>query len=238
MDDILDLLDEVEMNKDKYSKNTVEPKKKNSEFKFICDGDIRPKKVEEIEHNFKRDKLFFALETFGDIPDDKKDNIVKVALFLIKNGFIFRHTGDSNNDIQNRILEEAGNYIIHTYIPWKKFNANIENPYLFKINKDACMVASAYNSAFNRIPTTVKSILARNVHTVLGKELDRPLTLLLTYTEGGDETVKKDMDFKKIGNVFFFLRLCKAANVPVFNLYNSDAVTRLNDYIKIFKKDK
>ena len=182
MDDILDLLDEVEMNKDKYANEPVKPKQEKKDFKFVCDGDIEPMKIDAIESNFKRDKLYFVLETYGDIPKEQQDKLVKVAIYLINNGFIFRHTGDKDNEVQNRILEETENYVKHTYLPWKKFNANIENPYLFKVTKEACSLAKGYNSAFDRLPTAVKSILGRNVHAMLGKELDRPATLFLTYT--------------------------------------------------------
>ena len=236
MEDLDSIMDDIspvtpKENNSNYNRKPYNDNKKKDEWKAVCDEDMYPKRIEDISDNFKRDKKYFVFEHHGELTDEEINKVVKVATYLMQKGFIFRHSGDSNNKVQNAILAANENIVVHSYLPWKKFNTNIENPYFFKVDKNGCSVAAAYRNNFNDLKRPYKTILARNIHLMLGKELDRPATLLLTYTKDGLETTGRDMDFNLVGNVVFFLKIAKESNIPVFNLFNSDATTRLKELV-------
>lgn len=166
-----------------------------------------------------------------DLSVADEDKLFKIASFLISKGFLFRHTGGHKDSLQTKIMEIEG-AVVQSYLPWKKFNLLIEKPKLYKPKGPAFGIAASSHKAYKKLPPSVRYILARNVHAMIGPKVDDPVTLALVYSKDGAEALKRDMDFKLTGDVAFYLKVCGDANIPVFNTKSEDVAKRLAEFLK------
>ena len=104
------------------------------------------------------------------------------------------------------------------------FESNIKNKEIFEAN-DASLKAIEYASNFhnnwNNCSNYVKKLHGRNSMIILGKNLDQPVKFVICWTQNG----------KDIGGTGLSIRIAKHNNIPVFNLYNENVLTRFQNYI-------
>lgn len=166
------------------------------------------------------------------IPDNILNNILSVCKSLSKKGFIYRHNGSASDVIPNKILKiEDINF--ESYLPWSKFNSELDKDKV-KLqfpNLEAYNIACAYHSKFTTLPASVRAILASTVNSLFGKNVTDPVNFVLCYTECGTEALSKKVDYKKLGNLSFILRIAADANIPVFNFKNDKVISNLKEYL-------
>lgn len=202
-----------------YSRN----KKKFDPFK----DEITPKEVDV--DSLMRFNRMFTVVTHGDVPDDTMNIIEAFCRKLIEKGFTYRYDGDARSKA-SLLAYTASKQRSEIFLPWKKFNTDVDATLAYP-KEDAYRIGAFYHTKLNDLAGPVKGFIARNVHVLLGGELNTPLSLLICYTEDGSE-VTKGMDYKKAGNASFFIRVCEDLDIPVFNMKQPDAKERLIEYIK------
>jgi len=173
----------------------------------------------------------FTIYTYpqNDVPEDAAKLLIKAADALMKKDYTFRHVGDSENELQNKILG-LESYKGVSYIPWPKYNPNVKD--IVRPKEYGYRVAIGIHKRFKSLPPAVRTILARDVSALLGVDGTSPVSFILTWSDGGDEAINKQTDFKKLGNNIFITQVARRANIPVFNAYNSDFLQRLAKHIK------
>lgn len=228
-DDILGLLESDEKPFAPAAKTATEKSKIN----YWEETDIPARKVDvsALKHDQKAYGICVYIGRDKELSSDLKTKFIELAKVLNTKGYTFRHSGDSKDSMQNSILD-LDDMKSESYLPWKKFNSDITTPTLAKPVGDAYEIAINSHKGYAKLPGAVRTILARDVHVTLGKDLVHPISFLLAYTDNGVESLDGKVDFKVTGNLAFYLKVAEDANVPVFNLKNSDAIKRLIDYIK------
>ena len=229
--DILNMMEEKPVATTSTYSNNGKPGG-NKRYDPSQDNNLKPIIIDP--NTLVSDRLLFSVGTYSntdDVGNDIIDTFVKVATALSNKGYTFVHTGSSDNVLQNKILKIEG-IKSETYIPWKKFNEDIEEPYLARPTDLAFSIGAHYHSAFMKMKPAIKTILARTVNALLGKACKEPITLFLAYSDCGSESIGKNVDFKKLGNLVFIFKLCFASNIPVFNLKNPAATSKLVEFIK------
>jgi hypothetical protein len=209
-----------------------QPKEKKKNLYEATADDVKPAKVDVSQFN-KTKKTFVIATARGKdtVPEAVKEKIVEVAKILSKKGYVFRHNAGADDEVQNAVMQIEG-IKAESYIPWKKFNVKVKEPYFTKSTEKAYGIGSNSHKVFWKLPNPVRAILAMNVHSMLGPKCDDPTDLLIGYSECGSESITKNMEFKKSGNLTFFLKLAEDSNVPVFNFKKEDAVQRLAAFLK------
>lgn len=101
------------------------------------------------------------------------------------------------------------------YLPWPRFNDSkshrvVEMPEAFKI-------AEKYHPRWKQLSGAVQKLMARNVHQILGPQLVHPSDFVVCWTADG----------KASGGTGQALRLAKACNIPIYNLFNDKDVKGL-----------
>lgn len=227
-----DIFDDAEKGSDAFE--DMAERKPTGSFKqkrenYWDKRDIQPANI-DVE-KFNRSGKSFAVYVFpeNDVPDEAADKIFAVAKGLMEKGFIFRHTGNKDNALQNRICAIEG-AIVKSFLPWKKFNTNVEDPVLS--TPMGYRIAIGIHKKFMQLPAAVRAILARDVNALVGPEATDQVDLVLAWTDGGNEALTKNTDFKKVGNNVFILQVAKRANLPVVNVYNSNFIDKLKEIIK------
>jgi len=230
MADVEDVFDMLDGESKPFESNE---KKDDKKFDYYGNPDVKPIKPDPSKFKKPGKTFMVAINNYNTtIPKDTVDEIVKIAKALFSKGWKFRHNGSEDDLIQNAILEiEDAN--VESYIPWKKFNTKIKNPYLTKATPDAYHIASAgFGKFFKERSNGLRSIFAMAVNTMLGEDCKSPVGLVIAWNEDGAEVLDNKPNYKTLGNLAFYLRICEWSNIPVFNVKNEDAVSRIVKTLK------
>ncbi len=194
--------------------------------------DIKPYKIELSE--LKRTKKTFGVflhSTKDSIPKDMEERFVNFAKALFTKGYTFRYNGDKNDKISLAIIA-LPNSKVDCYLPWKKYNEEFVNPVTISPSEKAYGIAFNSHGKFMKLPSSVRAILSRDVHVVLGKDCNDPIDIALIYNLDGSEMVDRKTDYKQQGNTTFILKVTADSDIPVFNLKSDGSTQRLIEFIK------
>ena len=195
-------------------------------------NDFQPEKIDVNKMDRKEKSYTIAYaHDHKSLTDEQTEFLLKLSVALNNKGYTFRTMCGSQDLLQNNIVKSEG-LKSKIFLPWKSFNQDIKKPYMCYPEEAAFNKACAYHKVYNSLPPTIRSILATTVTMLLDKSYTNPASFLICYSECGSETIKKGVDFKKLGNLGFIFGVCKDANIPVFNINNKESVNRLMEKIK------
>lgn len=89
------------------------------------------------------------------------------------------------------------------FLPWKDFNGSKSE--LFNQSYGAFLLAEAYHPNWSACKTAARKLHARNVHQILGLDLDTPVKFVVCYTKDG----------KRTGGTGQALRIAEKLNIPI-----------------------
>lgn len=236
MDELYGILDSTEPVEKKEVVETVAPtpapaEEKKSDGKVnLWEDHIDPKTI--VKDDLLRFNRMFTVMSHGDVPGEAVILIEQISKLLISKGFTFRYDGNNQDKLSTQAYI-ASKQRCEIFLPWKGFNKEVTG----KLNRPSATAygfASSLHRAFNKIPPTVRAIVARNVHVILGDECNTPVNLFITWTSDGAE-VSKDVKFETTGNASFFINACDTLDIPVFNLKNNTAKDRIVEFINALK---
>lgn len=109
------------------------------------------------------------------------------------------------------------------YIPWKNFNgSNNKTHLLVYMDQELRDIASKHHPAWDKCSEGAKKLHARNVHQVLGNNLDSPSEFLVCWTPNGSGS----------GGTGQAIRIAQAYGVPIFDFGKSTTVKLFNKFIE------
>ena len=141
-------------------------------------------------------------------PPDIQYMMSILSGFLTCRKFILRSGGADGADLafERGVLKKSGGKEI--WVPWIGFNNSIST---LLPSPEAFDIAATIHPAWNKLKDSHKRLHARNIHQVLGKDLNTPSKFLLCWTEDGLPS----------GGTATAIRLAYEREIPVYNLYNS-----------------
>jgi len=191
-DDLFDILEDTEAPKSEVVVETTKEVPVASNGKVnLWEDEIAPVAVNKEE--LLRFNRMFSVATHGEVPGETIILIEQLSKLLISKGFTFRFDGNVE-DKAGLTAYNASKVRAEVYLPWKGFNKEVTGK-LARPTEKAYGYAAGIHRAFTKIPPTVRAIVARNVHVMLGDECNTPLNLFITYTPDGAET-KKDVNMR------------------------------------------
>ena len=116
--------------------------------------------------------------------------------------FILRSGGADGCDLA---FEDMASNLKEIWVPWLNFNRSSSNNLP---NKEAFTIASEIHSGWDYLSSGAQKLHARNIHQVLGRDLNIPSKFLTCWTEKG----------KCIGGTATAIKLAKQYNIPIFNI--------------------
>lgn len=130
----------------------------------------------------------------------------RVALRLAELGFLLRTGGAEGADeaFLRGCLRGGGE--AEVYLPWPGFRRHkgtLQRPL-----PEAFELAAQRHPAWERLSPSVQALMARNVHVLLGPNLDTPARFFVCWTPGGET----------VGGTGHALRVALAHGIPVANL--------------------
>ena len=109
------------------------------------------------------------------------------------------------------------------WLPWKGFNSNQSQ--LYSPTPEAFKLASKIHPAWGRCSEGGKKLHARNMHQVLGADLQTPVQFVLCWTIDGKDT----------GGTGQAIRLAWSRGIKVINLFNVGWENELEEQVKRLK---
>lgn len=100
------------------------------------------------------------------------------------------------------------------YIPWKGFGGSKST--LFHQNDEAMRIASEFHPNWKNLKMSVRNLMARNVHQVLGKDLQSPSDFVLCWTPDGCESHKSRSP--KTGGTGQAISIASSNGIEVINM--------------------
>lgn len=185
---------------------------------------------------FEKKGRSFAVHLFN-APDDVKKKVMIIANALVEQGFVFRHDGNKEDEVQNSILE-IDNIKVESYLPYGKYNDNIQKPIISNFYELPFNYASQlYGQKYNELKKGARAIYASKVQALLGKDCTNPVDFFICYSASGDETYpkydkNKKIDYTKLGSVGFYLRVTDKSGIATYNFKNDESISSLVKLIK------
>lgn len=149
------------------------------------------------------------------IPEDYRNLINEISLYLEEKGYTLRSGGANGTDLM--FEEKVSNKEI--YLPWKNFNKN--NSDLYIVSKEALLIGKKYHPAWNNLNKWSKLLIGRNSYQILGNDLKTPSDFVVCYTDKA----------KIVGGTGQALRIAKSLNIKIFNLFKDNEFKKIKKYI-------
>lgn len=172
---------------------------------------------------------FYAGIGSRDTPPAILNLMERLAQILKDQGYVLR---SGHADGADKAFEKGSAGQNQIWLPWKEFNyaddgLTSSGHYIYRENWQATTIAEHFHPAWNRCSEAAKKLHIRNVYQVLGPGLGIVSTetisqFVICWTKDG----------KASGGTGQALRIAEAYKIPIFNLFNSDALDRLEAYIQ------
>jgi hypothetical protein len=142
-------------------------------------------------------------------------------------GHILRSGGADGADTAFEVGCDAGNGKKEIFLPWKGFNKN-PSPW-FVPTLEAYELASTIHPAYERLRPAAKTLIARNMHQILGVDLKTPVSCVVCWTQDGCESHQTYSI--KTGGTGTAIALASKNIIPVFNLKNPESFYEAMDLL-------
>ena len=128
-----------------------------------------------------------------------------IAKYLASIGWVLRSGAADGADRAFEKGCDAEDGKKEIYLPWKNFNNSLSD--LIVKDQKAFEIAKEHHPGWDNLKFGAQKLHARNVHQVLGKQLDNPSSLLICWTPNGSGK----------GGTGQAIRLANSYKVPVID---------------------
>ena len=134
--------------------------------------------------------------------------------------FILRSGGANGADSAFEAGARRGNGQCEIFLPWKNFNKNTSP--LFEVHEKAFEIAATVHPHFKYMKRPAKLLVARNMHQILGRNLDDPVEFVVCWTKDGCEG--HETYSTKTGGTGSAIALASKCDIPVYNIFSVDSL--------------
>lgn len=169
-------------------------------------------------------KLVYAGVGSRNTPAAVCDLMRGIAATLSERGWMLR---SGHADGADQAFEDGCTGTKEIYIPWQGFNKGRHGHndtyavHCLKNHLQALDIAQQTHPNWKACSDAVQMLHTRNVYQILGMNLDTPVSMVICWTKDGHAS----------GGTGQAIRLATHLAIPVFNLFQVDAVDKLQDFI-------
>lgn len=149
----------------------------------------------------------------------------ETARRLATAGWLLRSGGAQGAD---EAFERGANMAAEIFLPWPGFRGR-RQARLLEPTSGAYEIAAAHHAAWADLSQYARALLARDVHQVLGADLDDQVAMVVCWTTDGATTA--DETSRRTGGTAMAIRVAGAYGVPVRNLGRADDRAALEAYL-------
>lgn len=187
-----------------------------------------PSKLKFKTSNYKT----FTYYDNGKVTDEKLNLLKKVATTLFNQGYTYNSSDDTRSK-GDEAIRSLPNAKVRLYKLWAKANGASQ---AFQVasetpNRISYEVACGIKKNFLELSDFIRCISARTVQTLLGKDCDEPVSLLLSYTEDGATSFSKGFKIQNAGNLVFPMQIANKCNISICNIGSDKFVDDLKTFL-------
>lgn len=162
-----------------------------------------------------------------DMPGEIKQKLYHLASKLIGKGYTIRLNSD-DPDFAKQVMSLSTKNV-ELYLPWRNFN-QLESKHTFNTltSKD---VAQKHFPAWEKIPDSVKAILAAQVRMIFGDRNNSIALMMITYSADGASRIAEIT--KDTGRVSFIIKMACAYGFSVVNMGKQSSESLLEKYFDL-----
>lgn len=162
------------------------------------------------------------------VPIDVVKDMEYLGSLFADIGFVLRSGGASGSDQAFERGCDKINGRKEIYIPWNHFNGYKSASHIMLPSNDSFELAKTIHPVFSRLNVATKKLVARNMHQVLGINLNSPSTFVVCWTSDG---ASSEQEYSiKTGGTGTAIVLADRIKIPVFNLKNKEHREMLFSY--------
>lgn len=158
-------------------------------------------------------------------PKEILDLMTRLGSALEDKGYILRSGGAGGADLA---FEKGVTQNKDIFLPWRGFNGS--NSTLYNQLPLAFDLASEHHPAWGNLKDSVKKLMARNSHQVLGKELKVKSSFVLCWTPDGCES--SDTRTNKTGGTGLAISLASSLGIPIYNLADEISLNKMLKFLE------
>lgn len=158
-----------------------------------------------------------ALFVDRDFPPEVKNSLYNIASKLINKKITVRVNGDDKDFVEK--LTTLSDKYVEVFIPWKNFN-NIDSKHYYNTITSK-HIANLHFPAWDKVPDSVKSLMARNVRLVFGDKNNSVALCVVTWSQDGASKVAEVT--KDTGRSSFIIKMSSSYGFPVLNIAKPNA---------------
>lgn len=159
-----------------------------------------------------------------DTPESVLKQMTTLATRLESEGWVVRCDGGKG---PSEVFEKMSSHEL--YLPWKNFNG--KESQFNKVTDEAKNLTKQFHPSFESLKDSVKVIVARHAQVILGKDLKSPVKFVVCYSSDGAESGKERS--AKTGYMSIPIAIAAAQRIPIFNLKNEGAMSRLEAFLEV-----
>lgn len=114
------------------------------------------------------------------------------------------------------------------FLPWRGFNGSTSR--FVEPTREAVEVAACLHPAWDKLSPSVRKLMARNSHQILGVDLGTPVDFVVCWTDCGAESEAERT--QATGGTGQAIALASRWGIPVFNFAKPDAGERLKNFVQ------
>lgn len=156
------------------------------------------------------DKRFYAGIGSRKTPEWVLAKMTYIANTLAKAGYILNSGAAPGADTA---FELGAGSKAQIFVPWDGFQ---DHKLIYPIHKECYEIAQPLHPAWDKLPNSVRSLMARNVLQVLGKDLKEPVDFVICWTP--DAVFRHEDRTYHTGGTGLAISVASINNIPVFNL--------------------
>lgn len=154
-----------------------------------------------------------------DFPPEAKTSLYNIASKLINKKITVRVNGD-DVDFCGKLAALSSQFV-EVYIPWKGFNNNTESKHYWNTITAKHIAQQNFGAAWEKIPDSVKALMARNVRMIFGDKNNSIMLCLITWSKDGAS--KATEVTKDTGRSAFIIKTASSHSFPVVNIAKPNA---------------
>lgn len=170
--------------------------------------------------------LYYAGIGSQETPVELAPLIATIAKGFVDRGFTLNSGAACGADSMFEAGQLAAGGECNIFLPWPFFNKHDSN--LVTQWAQARDIAATIHPAWSKLSQGQKKLHARNIHQVLGRDLNTPVKCVVCWTLGGQD----------IGGTRTAIKLARSRDIPVFNLWHEQTIQQLREFLRGYKCNK
>lgn len=175
-------------------------------------------------------KIYLAFSVFTDqeTPPEVLEKIKNIATEIGKKEWVLRCLADNvGSDVAKTNFDGKKEMVV----PWPDFGGEKGD---YKTQNPAKAIACRFQPGLSQMKPVIWTITGAQIHSVLGKDLKSHSKFLITWTPDGVERWQEKTS--RTGRMGMGIAVASWSGIPVFNLYNPDAMERLTNLVMSYNQ--